>query len=193
MPIDINELQEAFYGCIVNALDQFARTESNFQVYALVFDCDSQETGQISLRYANMDHFNRELENYERYRYMYEPYGKYGLRGYQYSVGDFPFIHFEYPPIVASFLDSYYYYATGDYCGDGAPVMGLEKSYRTIWKDMILSCIKRIKKEYSGLRVTDDFIIFMCDHDQSDEDTEEWIKWTVEEELFQKLLNDSYL
>lgn len=193
MPINIDELRDAFCNCVVTALDEFSQTEANAGIYALVFDCDSEETGQICLRYANMAHFNHELENYERYRYMYEPYGKYGLRGYKYCVGDFPFIDLEFPPVVAWFLDSYYYYATGDYYGEGQPVTGLENSFRDIWKDMILSCIKKLKASYTGLRVTGDFIIYMCDHDQSDEDTEEWIKWTVDEALFQKLLNDSYL
>lgn len=185
-------LLDSFYKSIKDALDKFSRTEDNFQVYALVFDCDS-ETGQICLRYSNIAHFNKELEEYERYRYMFEPYGKYGLRGYKYSVGDFRFIDFEYDAVVEHFLDSYYYYATGDDCGKGDPIAGLENDYMQIWKDMILSCIKRLQVEYSGLRTTDDFIIYMCDHDQSDEMAEEWIKLTVPEALFRKLLNDSYL
>lgn len=190
--LDICALQESFYHSIKEALDRFVQTGFNTEVYALVFDCDS-DGGQICLRYANTAYFNESLKDFEQYKYMFGPYGKYGLRGYKYSVGDFPFIDFEYSPQVQQFLDTYYYYDTGDYCGEGAPIAGLEETYKEIWKDMILSCIRRLKGEYRKLRTTDDFIIFMCDHDQSDEDTEEWIKWTVDSELFSKLLNDSYL
>lgn len=191
MVLNIQELYESFYDSIEEALDQFAPTQENTDVYALVFDCDS-EGGQLCLRYSNIAHFDEMLKTYEHYEYMYAPYGKYGLRGYKYAVGDFPFIDFEYPLLVKHFLDSYYYYDTGDYGGEGQPIPGLENTYREIWKGMILSCIRRLKEKYPKLHTTDDFIIYMCDHDQSDEDTEEWIKWTVEPRLFDRLLKDSY-
>lgn len=192
MALNIHQLHKSFYDSIQEALDRFAQTEGNTDVYALVFDCDS-EGGQICLRYSNMAHFNETLKAYEQYKYMFAPYGKYGLRGYKYAVGDFPFIDFEYPSLVQQFLDAYYYYDTGDYWGEGEPIAGLENTYREIWKEMILSCIRQLQKEYPKLHTTDDFIIYMCDHDQSDEDTEEWMKWTVEPALFDRLLNDSYL
>lgn len=193
MSLDVQELQACFYEAVREALDRFALTAENAEVYALVFDCDS-DVGQICLRYANAAHFAAMLQSYERYKYMYEPrgYGKYGLRGYKYSVGDFPFIEFDYPAGVTEFLDTYYYYETGDYCGAGEPIAGLESSYKEIWRAMLLSCIRRLKAEYTGLRTTDDFIVYMCDHDQSDEDTEALIQLTVDAGLFNRLLQDSY-
>lgn len=190
--MDTAKLNESFYASVKKALDAFAETDNNTEVYALVFDCDS-DVGGISLRYNNMAHFQEKVQNFERYQFMYEPYGKYGLHGYQYDVGDFPFLKYQKEPLVAHFLDSYYYYAIGDYYGEGEPVQGLEDSYRDIWKNMILSCIERLQKEYDKLHVTEEFVIFMVDHDQSDKEIEEYVKWTVEETLFQKLLKDSYL
>lgn len=190
--MDTVKLNESFYRSVKKALDEFTKTEDNLDVYALVFDCDS-DVGMISLRYNNMAHFEEDVQNFEKYKYMYEPYGKYGLHGYQYSVGEFPFIEYQEEPFVKHFLDSYYFYKIGDYFGEGEPIQGLENNYCEIWKNMILSCIERLKKEYNKLHVTEEFIIFMSEHDQSDEEIEEYIQLTVEESLFQKLLKDSYL
>ncbi|WBW94945.1 hypothetical protein [Oceanirhabdus sp. W0125-5] len=50
---------------------------------------------QITLRYRNEKEFQEDLKEFERYKNLYEPYGKYGLRGYKYDVGNFGFLDLE--------------------------------------------------------------------------------------------------
>lgn len=192
MAFDVLNLEDSFYISVKAALDKFSCSKFNMELYALVFDCDS-DSGQICLRYSNMAHFKNMLKSYEQYKYMFAPYGKYGLRGYKYSVGEFLFIDFEYSVYVNHFLESYYFYKNGEYWGDGEPIQAIDATYEAIWRSMILKCIKRLQSEYSLLNTTDDFVIFMCDHDQSDEDSEAWLKWTVDTKLFNKLLKESFL
>lgn len=168
----------------------------------LAFDCDS-EVGQLCLRYGNQKLFQEDIKNFDDYADMYQPYGKYGLHGAKYTVGNFGFIEWENSGDVEHFLDSYYYYRTGDYFGEGEPMevltvngkelkgKQLAENIKEIWENMILDCINRLKREKLGLDTTEDFIIFMCDHDISAEEFEVSIKKTVDKQLFKKLLADS--
>lgn len=55
---------------------------------------------------------------------------------------------------------------------------------------MIVDTILRLKDEMKkiGIDITENFIMFCCDHDQSDEERDRMIRWTVEEELMRKLI-----
>lgn len=57
---DVSVLKDEFYMGIMEALKEFALSEDNNEVYALVFDCDS-DVGVISLRYRNKQHFLNEV------------------------------------------------------------------------------------------------------------------------------------
>lgn len=134
---------------------------------------------------------------------MYKPYGKYGLHGMKYSVGDFGFIDWKMSEEIEYFLDSCYYYSTGDYFGKGEPMKSLEingqelkesdlkKNIKEIWENLILTCIKRLKCNDVRIDTTEDFIIFMRDHDISNEELEIYVRKTTDDKLFKKLLAES--
>ena len=54
---------------------------------------------------------------------------------------------------------------------------------------MVLYTINRLKTEIGelGIRITENFIIFHCDHDESKEDREKKISMTVDSETMKKL------
>ena len=54
--MDTKQLQKEFHECIKKALIAFSQTEENKDVYAFVFDCDS-DVGMISFRYNNLTRF----------------------------------------------------------------------------------------------------------------------------------------
>lgn len=204
MQMNIKKIEEELYASVKKSLMDFAKTDNNKAVYAVVLDCCS-DNGQICIRYGNKQHFQENLKDFERYAYLYQPYGKYGLHGMKYSVGDFGFIDFEESEEVKHFLDSYYYYRVGDYWGEEKPVEVLEvnghklkgddlkEHIKEIWENLILDCIKQLQKNDIGLDITEDFIIFMCDHDISNEEFEQYVKKTVDAALFDKLLAESNL
>lgn len=186
------ELNNQFYQVIEAAVKKFINTDENKDVYALVFDCE-EDTGDVFLRYANERMFQQEmLPNWDRWADMFEPYGKYGLRGLKYAIGDFKFIDYDKGNgLLDHFLQSYYFYEYDRYSHRDDEPMDIKDDHMEIWEDMILACINRLKENLEGLNMTEDFIVFMCGHDQSYEGTEEYIKRTVPEPLFTKLLKES--
>ncbi len=201
--MDIYEIMEEFYGCIKKALEEFAKTEDNKDVYAMVFDCTS-EIGQIAFRYNNRAHFTAHLAEYERY---YKEYGwsVYGLHGSEYEPGEFAFIDYETTKLVEHYFDSYYYYSWDEnYFGEGEPEGLLDKegnvskeseTFRASLWDLVIKTIERlmddIHKGDIGIDISDDFIFFHCDHDQSYEERDKMISKTVSSKLMDKLINKS--
>ena len=185
--LDMDKLEDEFYSCIVEALKKFAVTEDNKEVYALVFDCDS-DVGVISLRYRNKKHFQNEISRYEEYNKKYG-WEVYGLHGSEYEPGEFPFIEYEVTKLVKHFQDSYYYYEVGTYYGEGKPFEAMKENYRELFWNLVLDTIERLKSEIPQIAIhtTDDFIIFHCDHDQSYEDRDKMIRKTVEEEILKRI------
>lgn len=185
--MDVGRLKEEFYQCILEALKKFSADENNKDVYAMVFDCDSS-VGMISLRYRNRQQFNSELKTYEEYKNKYG-WEIYGLQGSEYAPGEFVFLDYQATEFVEHFLDSYYYHAVGEYYGDGTPIEEIKNNYETIFWDMIVETINRLKGEMEslGIHTTEKFILFHCDHDQSFEEMEEMMCMTVDAELMQSL------
>ncbi len=199
------EIKNDFIKQIMETLDAFAKTEENKEVYAIVFDCD-YETGQIVLRYSNNRVFQELTKHFEEYRDLYEPYGKNGLFGMKYnSVGDFPELKAQYEEITNDFLDSYYYYSVGDYYGDselidkieiGNEVMEGEEleiqgeksdGIAYIYTRLVMDTIDYVKENIAKIDITNDFLIFMCDHDISNEEFEEYVRKTNDRGLVDTL------
>ncbi|MBQ4531214.1 MAG: hypothetical protein IJA36_11530 [Lachnospiraceae bacterium] len=189
--MDIAMLKEEFYQCIVEALKKFSVDENNTDVYVMAFDCDSS-VGMISLRYRNRQQFNSELNTYEDYNKKYG-WKIYGLQGSEYDPGEFEFINYQKTALVKHFLDSYYYHAVGEYYGEGTPIKEIKNNYKTIFWDMIVDTIQRLKEEMKslGIHTTEKFIMFHCDHDQSYEEVEKMMRMTVESDILQSLREES--
>lgn len=185
--LDISVLKNEYYLCIVEALEKFSSSKDNKDVYALVFDCDS-DTGAISLRYRNKQHFLNEVSRYEEYNKKYG-WAIYGLHGSEYEPGEFPFIEYETSKRVKHFTDSYYYYEVGTYYGEDKPMEDIKDNYRELFWELVIDTIERLKDNISqiGIDTAEDFIIFHCDHDQSYEERDKMIRKTVDDELIQKI------
>ncbi|MDE7200957.1 MAG: hypothetical protein K2O91_03420 [Lachnospiraceae bacterium] len=193
------ELKDDFKEQIIYTLNDFSATQQNKNVYAIVFDCDL-DNGQIVLRYSNLDHFEKLKQSWEEYGYMYKPYGQNGLFGLKYnSIGDFPMLKYEYKGMTKHFLDSYYYYRTGDYYGEEEPVNvmeisgqpleedGLRTEIKNIFIRMIIDTIHEIKDTPEIINYDEDYLVFMCDHDISNDDFEKWVRKTNDGKLVDKL------
>jgi len=185
--IDVSLLKNEFYACIVEALEKFSSSENNKDVYALVFDCDS-DIGSISLRYRNKQQFQNEISRYEEYNQKYG-WMVYGLHGCEYDPGEFSFIEYKDTTLVKYFKDSYYYYSVGEYYGKGKPMEDIKDNYEDIFWEMIIDVIKRLKHEITqiGILTTEDFIVFYCDHDQTVEDRDKMLRKIVDEETMRKI------
>ena len=137
---------------------------------------------------------------------MFEKYGKYSLVAYKYFTGNFKYIDFEEKDEMKHFDDTYYYYITGDnYYGDDKPyeiVVENDKkidikndltALQDMWERLIIENIKELEKENLGINKTDDFIMLMVLHDQSDEEIEKYIKKAVDENTFRKIFIENKL
>ena len=107
------------------------------------------------------------------------------------------------PLIIMWFLDSYYYYRVGDYYGKDQPIKNMlwEQKYSEdelknvmpgIWETMIIETIHELKSEISMIDTTDDFLMYMCDHDISYEDLDMWVRKTNEGSLVDELKSKMY-
>lgn len=203
--IDYEIVSKSFYTIFKEAILKFSKSEDNKQVYAIVFDCDN-DNGQVCIRYANEKFFEDFMKNYEKYKSMFEKYGKYNLVAYKYSTGDFKFIDFEEKNEMKHFDDTYYYYITEDkYYGDDKPYeIIVENGKKTnikndlnalqnMWERLIIENINKLLKEDLGIDKTDDYIMFMVLHDQSDEDIKKYINKTVDENTFKKVFIENKL
>ena len=192
--MDIEKLKNEFYQCIKEALKEFSKSEENKCVYTMALDCMS-DIGGIALRYRNEKHFQTNLASYEEARKKnpswYINYGIYGLHGSQYAVGEYEFIQYKASKLVKHFLDSCCYHCTEEYYGEGEPIEAIKENYKAIYWDMIIDTINKLKNEIVeiGIDITGDFIFFHCDHDQSFEERDKMIRYTVSEELMQKLID----
>lgn len=192
-------LKNDFREQIINTLKDFATTEQNKNIYAIVFDCDL-DNGQIVLRYSNNENFETLKQSWKNYKYMYEPYGQNGLFGLKYnSVGDFPMLRYQYSGLTNNFLDSFYYYNVGDYYGDDELITviemkdkilegdSLKNEIKNILISMIVDIINEIKTMTQIIDFDKDCIIFMCDHDISNDDFERWVRKTNDDDLIDRL------
>lgn len=185
--MDTNFLNNEFYSCIAEALKKFSTDAENHNVYAIAFDCDSS-VGTVVLRYRNRSSFELEVSRYEEYQKKYG-WAVYGLYGSEYDVGEFDIIEYQKTETVKHFTDSYYYHEVGSYYGVGEPIEDIKDNYHEIFWDMVLFAINRLKADIGkfGISTTDNFIIFHCDHDESQEDREKKISMTVDSETMKKL------
>ena len=144
--------------------------------------------------------------DYEKYKRMFEKYGKYSLVAYKYSTGDFKFIDFEEKDEMKHFNDTYYYYITDDkYYGNDKPyeivvengkkidIKNDLTTLQSMWERLIAESIKQLIQENLGIDKTNDFIMFMVLHDQSDKDIKEYIKKTVNEDTYKKVFINNKL
>lgn len=226
--IKIKDIEELMYQSFKKAITDFAKTDNNKEVYAIVFDCNIPYF-DVCLRYANESDYEKRLSDYDEYAYMYKPYGKKGLFGYKYnSVGDFGWIDWKEERAIKYFHDSGYcqsaeavYYGNtdrpvdtfeykgeilrgdvktelmhcynGGFCKDGEFFIGLASKLMQIFEEIIVNCILRLKNDELGLDKTEDFIMFMCDHDISNEDFAKYVSRTVGKDLFEQLTDYSDL
>lgn len=201
MIMDFTKVEEQFYQQIKRALLGFVASENNKDVHALAFDCE-YDGGQICLRYANQEQFEETKKEYADSD-LYRLASQNGLFGMKYSVGEYRFIEWQSKDEAAHFLDSIYYYNAGDYYGEGEPVTSItdgQKEYvwddlkkefdglREIFEKLVLDCIEKVKKDPEiTIDRTDDFIIYMCEHDIDEEEFEEYVRKTNDTELVDKL------
>lgn len=182
--MDTKQLQKEFYESIKKALLVFSKTEENKDVYALVFDCDS-DVGMISLRYQNISRFeNIKLE------YADDDIPLYGLHGLEYSVGEFGFINYQKTDLVAHFTASCYYHRIGDYFREDEPIEEIKDNFEDIFWHMIEDTIRQLQTEVHalGIHTTNDIVMFYCDHDQSQEDRDAMIARTLDAAFMKKLI-----
>ena len=78
-------------------------------------------------------------------------------------------------------------YSDGKRHNDGEFYIGLAPEMRDIFEEIIVNCIQRLKNDDLGLDKTEDFIMFMCDHDISNETFAQYVSRTVDKELFERL------
>lgn len=182
--MDTKQLQKEFHECIKKALITFSQTEENKDVYALVFDCDS-DVGMISFRYNNLTRF----ENTKR-EYADDDMVIYGLHGLEYSVGEFGFIDYQKTDLVAHFTASYYYHRIGDYFREDEPIEEIKDDFEDIFWHMIEDTIQQLQSEIHtlGIHTTKDIVMFYCDHDQSQEARDVMIAKTVDTAFMKKLI-----
>lgn len=220
--VDLNDVEEQLYQTFKKTLTEFAKTEANKDVYAIVFDCEVADQ-YVYLRYASESDYEKLLANYERYAHMYEPYGLKGLFGYKYnSIGDFNYIECDAAnDILDQFRDRYdrvqrYEFDIFEDENAERPDVAFEYKGKTLkcdtpvkellecenrlseklfslFEDIIVNCIERLKADDLGLDKTADFIMFMCDHDESNEDFAEGVSRTVDKKLFERLTDYSDL
>ena len=224
--IKIEDVAERMYQSFKKTLADFAKTEDNKEVYAVVFDCNIPYF-DVCLRYANARDYQKRSADYDKYADLYKPYGKKGLFGFKYNaVGDFKRIDFAEDSAVKYFRSSgccqsaeavYYddadrpadtfsyrgemlrgdvetelmHYDDGAFQKDGAFFLGLAPKLMELFEEMVVSCILRLKEDELGLDQTDDFIMFMCGHDESNADFAAHVSRTVEKDLFEQLTDDS--
>ena len=224
--IKIEEIEELMYQSFKKAIIDFSKTENNKDVYAVVFDCDLSNFS-VCIRYANENDYEKRLINYDKYAYMYKPYGKKGLLGYKYnSVGDFNRIEWEADSAIKHFFNScrcqstdavYYENAdrpadtfeykgailrgdvqtellhccNGEFQKDGEFYIGLASELSDVFEELIINCILRLKDDYLGLDKTDNFIVFMSDHDISNATFSEYVSRTVDKNIFDQLTDYS--
>ncbi len=192
------DLRNDFKEQIISKLKEFANTEHNKDVYAIVFDCTS-DVGGIYLKYSNNEHFEVLKETWDKYKSLYKPYGKNGLFGLKYnSVGNFIGLKDSYTGLTNRFLNSIYYYHVGDYWGEGEPIETMEidglecdnlsSLIDDIFIRMIIETIEDVKN-MSQINFTEDCLVFMCDHDISNEDFKMWVEKTNDRDLVEKLAN----
>lgn len=193
------ELKNDFKKRILCTLNDFSTTKQNKNVYAIVFDCDL-EVGQIVLRYSNLENFENLKQSWENYKYMYRPYGQNGLFGLKYDVGGFPMLKYAYDGMTEHFLNSCYYYSVGDYYGEGEPINAIELSGQTLKGDnlgaeienifikMIMDIIDEIRGMSDIINYDDDYLVFMCTHDITNDDFEKWVRKTNDDKLVDKLV-----
>ncbi|MDE7363386.1 MAG: hypothetical protein K2N27_00645 [Ruminococcus sp.] len=225
--IKIEDIEELMYQSFKKEIANFAKSKNNKNIYAFVFDCDLGNFN-LCLRYANERDYKNRLADYDKYAYMCQPYGKKGLFGYKYSVGDFGRIDWKVEGEIMHFFNSGYcqvvdavYYGnairpadTFEYNGeflkgdtqtellhcydgafykDGVFFVGLGDKLMNILEEIIVNCILRLKNDDLGLDQTDDFIMFMCDHDISNATLAEYVKRTVDKDIFEQLTDYSSL
>ena len=101
---------------------------------------------------------------------MYEPYGQNGLFGLKYN-------------------------SVGGYYGEDKPINVIEISGQTLEGDnlrteienifirMIIDTISEIKDMLGIINYDDDYLVFMCDHDISNDDFEKWVRKTNDDKL----------
>ena len=104
--IKIEDVAERMYQSFKKALADFAKTEDNKEVYAVVFDCNIPYF-DVCLRYANARDYEKRSADYDKYADLYKPYGRKGLFGFKYNaVGDFKRIDFAEDSVVKYFRSS---------------------------------------------------------------------------------------
>ncbi len=226
--IKIEEIEELMYQSFKKAIINFTKTENNKNIYAIVFDCDVSNFC-VCIRYANESNYEKRLIDYDKYAYMYKPYGKKGLCGYKYNaVGDFSRIDWEADRAVKYFFECGYCQSTdavyyenaerptdtfeykeailrgdvktellhccnGKFQKDGSFYIGLASELSGIFEELIVNSILRLKDDDLGLDKTDDFIMFMSDHDINNTTFAEYVSRTVDKDLFDQLTDYSDL
>lgn len=109
-------------------------------------------------------------------------------------------LKYGYNGMTKHFLDSYYYYySVGDYYGEEKPIEVFEingqklkknklrKEIENIFITMIVDTIYEIKNMSDIINYDDDYLVFMCDYDISNDDFEKWVRKTNDDKIVDKL------
>lgn len=196
------KIKEELYQTILNQLMKFAASNKAQNVYAIALDLDEFDyvvkyqtiTGycETKAKYIN------ECLNCPEYRDDYfneDHFNDESLVGLKYSVGDFCFVDeiaeekLSASKYLKDFFASMAYYEC-DYIDNESRIIPREELPENFYMFLIetcLYCAEKLKDNLDFLSKTDDFIIFVAEHDMSNERKLNLILKTVEKHLFEKL------
>lgn len=160
------------------ALREFAKSEDNKAVYAVVFDLmEEYGTAILSL--------NTESRLEERRNDTYPHYTDdqvNGMSGLKYNSGDFSFIDVgDVRKGLEQWAGSFEEYLSS-LKSDGAREKNIER-----FSDAVADAILELRDDFRLLDTTSDFVAYHCFHDASEETVERLIRKTTDEATFDKI------
>lgn len=187
------KIKEELYLSVLNQLKEFAKSAKANNIYAIAFDLDEFD---YVLRYQTLAGYcETKTEYISRHGYKEDAFRNESLTGFKYGIGDFQFIEetaeerFGSTGYLKNFFDSMTYYAC-DYIEDESRIIPRDELPDDLYQFLLESCLycaEKLKDNLGFLNKTEDFIIFVAEHDSSDERKLNLISKTVDHYLFQKL------
>ena len=173
-----SKLKEILISSTRDAIQEFAESVDNKEVYAVVFDT-MEEYGAVILSLNTISALQ------ERRKKSYPHYTDddvSGLFGLKYNPGDFSFIDFG---NVAK--DQRDWARTFDeYLETLKTESAIQKNIER-FSDTVAEAIRELRNDFQALDRTNDFVAFHCFHDSSDETVERLVRKTVDVSAFDRV------
>ncbi len=175
---NFKELQELVFLAAKTCIEEFAASEDNKNVYALVFDLN-EDYGDVLIS-INTEEALQKTINAKYSHYTTDQVS--GLNGLKYSPGDFSFFDIgKFPKEFDSWSSSYNSYLE-NLKSDRAYLNNTEK-----FSDVIVTVINSLNSEIAQLDKTEEFIAFHCFHDIDEETSIRLILKTVSQSRFDQV------